>query len=144
MALAVLEDRVPPEWSDYNGHMSAPYFAVAFGAANDQAMEVLGLGCAYREHTGNGLYVVEARYTYRIGMASGDAYRVSTWLGGADDKRLSLTHRLTRSNGQIAAEAEILFVHVDRSGPRAVAFDSDLRGRLTGMSALAHLRSPAA
>ena len=55
MPLTVLEDRVPPEWADYNGHMSAPYYAVAFGEANDQAMEALELGHAYRERTGYAL-----------------------------------------------------------------------------------------
>lgn len=144
MPLCVLEDRVPPEWADYNGHMSAPYYAVAFGEANDQAMEALDLGHAYRARTGYALYVVEARYTYRLGMAGGDGYTLSTWLGGADDKRLSLTHRMTRGDGRTAAEAEILFVHVDHSVPRAVPFAPNLRARLSAMSALAQLRSPAA
>lgn len=143
MPLAVLEARVPPKWADYNGHMSAPCYALAFGEANDRAMQALDMGHEYRERTGCALYVVEARYTYRAGMTSGDGYRVSSWLGGADDKRLSITHRMTATDGRIAAEAEILFVHVDRSGPRAVAFDPDLHARLTNMSARAHLRSPA-
>lgn len=144
MALVVLEDRVPAEWADYNGHMSAPCYAVAFGRANDEAMEALGLGREYRARTGKALYVVEARYTYRHGMAGGEGYRMSAWLGGADDKRLSFTHRMIRDDGRTAAEAEILFVHVDTSGPRAASFDPLLRARLIEMSALAHLRSPAA
>lgn len=144
MPLCVLEDQVPPEWADYNGHMSAPYYAVAFGQANELAMEALDLGHVYRERTGYALYVVEARYTYRLGMGGGDAYKLCTWLGGADDKRLSLTHRMTRDDGHTAAEAEILFVHANCSGPCAAPFAPRLRARLTGMSALAHLRSPAA
>ena len=144
MALVVREDRVPPEWADYNGHMSAPYYAVAFGEANDQAMEAIGLGREYRARTGCGLYVVEARYTYRLGMVAGDGFRISTWLGGADDKRLSFTHRMVRDDGRTAAEAEILFIHVERSGPRATPFDPADRTRLIELSALAHLRSPAA
>lgn len=144
MALVALEDRVPPEWADYNGHMTAPYYAVAFGHANAQAMEELGLGRDYCARTGHALYVVEARYTYRHAMSGGESYRLSTWLGGADDKRLSFTHRMTRDDGQTAAEAEILFVHVDCTGLRVVPFSPDHIARLASLAALAHLRSPAA
>lgn len=144
MALVVIEDRVPAPWADYDGHMSAPCYAVAFGEANDQAMEALGLGRAYRARSGCGLYVVEARYRYLLGLRADDGYRISTLLGGADDRRVSFTHRMTRADGRAAAEAEIVFVHVDRAGPRAVPFAPADRARLIEMSALAHLRSPAA
>ncbi len=137
MALVTLEGEVPAAWVDFNDHMSAAWFAFAFACANDLAVERLGFGAGYRAAEDSALYVVEAKYRYRAEMHRGDRYTISSWLAGADDKRVSLAHRMTRADGSLAAEAEILFLHVDRRGPRAAPFSSEARARLAGEAALA-------
>lgn len=118
------------EWVDFNDHMSACYFAVAFAECNDDAIEALGFGSDYRAKADCALYVVEARYRYRKELRRGDRFRIGTALAGADDKRLTLTHGMTTPDGAPVADAEILFLHVDRSGPRAAPFDPEIRTRL--------------
>ena len=52
-----------PEWIDYNGHLSEPYYVLVCGHATDAVMEAVGLGPDYRAETGASLYTVEALST---------------------------------------------------------------------------------
>ena len=137
MPLHALQASVPAEWIDFNGHMSAPWYCVAFGEANDLCMEQLGLGGSYRASSGFGLYAVSARYHYRHEMHEGEAYSISSWLAAVTDKCLSLTHCMLRADGATAAEAEILFLHVHRHGPRAAPFSPEMRARLSSRATIA-------
>ncbi|MBA3324004.1 MAG: thioesterase family protein [Rhodobacteraceae bacterium] len=129
MAIPATEGEVLSAWVDFNGHMSAPYYAVAFGEANDAALRVLGFGAEWRAR-GRGLFVVEAHYRYLRQMRAGDRFRITTHPSKAYSKRLWLTHRMLRIGGESAAEAEILFLHVATDGPKAVPFEADDRARL--------------
>ncbi|MGF1561126.1 MAG: thioesterase family protein [Geminicoccaceae bacterium] len=133
MALAVLERRVPPAWVDWNEHMSAACFALAFAEANDQALAGLGFDAGYRQRAGCACYVVEALYRYRRELRLGDALRIETWLSHVDAKRLRLGHVMTQASGARAAEAEILFLHVAWRQRRVVPFEADLQRRLEAL-----------
>ena len=39
---------VPPAWIDYNEHMNAGYYAIAFDSVVDDFMDRIGLDAAYR------------------------------------------------------------------------------------------------
>ncbi len=144
MALAAVEGEVRPEWLDAEQRMTSASLALAFAAADAAALEALQLARAYRLASGCSLLLTEAKYICRSVLRPGEGFRIATWLAGADARRLSLTHRMIRDDGATAAEAEVLFLHVDRSGRRAVSFPSQIRARLNEAAALAHLRSPAA
>ena len=42
--LRVWSTVVPPEWIDYNGHLTEGYYGVAFGQVSDEVLVRLGFG----------------------------------------------------------------------------------------------------
>ncbi len=84
---------VPPEWSDYNGHMSEGWYGVAFGAASDELLVHLGFGAPYRDAHGT-FYTAETRIRFLREVHEGATICADTWLLGADAKRLHVLHHL--------------------------------------------------
>ncbi|WP_142056156.1 thioesterase family protein [Pseudonocardia kunmingensis] len=121
-------DTVRPEWIDYNGHLSEPYYVLVFGDATTALMERAGMDAAYREATGCSLYTVEAHVRYLREVADGAALQVRTRVLGRDAKRLRLWHEL-HVDGRIAATEELMCLHVGADGtrpfPDAVAAELD-------------------
>jgi acyl-CoA thioester hydrolase len=122
---------VRPEWIDYNGHMNVGYYLVAFDQVTDVLFETLGLGPAYRAATGHTTYVVETHLTYDREVKAGDRLRVTSQVIDADEKRLHLFHRMEHAQeGHLVSTNELMFLHVDGSGPRAAPWREPARSRL--------------
>jgi acyl-CoA thioester hydrolase len=120
--LALYRDAVAPEWIDYNGHMNVAYYVLAFDRGTDRLLDHLGLGEAYRRATRHSIYVLEAHVTYERELKAGDPIAVTTQLIDADHRRLHVFHRMYHEEaGYLAATNELLALHVDLAGPRAVA-----------------------
>ncbi len=108
------ERTVPADWIDYNGHMMDGYYALAFTEATDAFLDQLGLGAAYREQTGCGIYTVESHVCFFRSVRAGARLRYRTQLLGADAKRLHAFHRMTDAEtGEEMAANELMFLHVD-------------------------------
>jgi acyl-CoA thioester hydrolase len=108
------ERTVPADWIDYNGHMMDGYYALAFTEATDAFLDQLGLGAAYREQTGCGIYTVESHVCFFRSVRGGARLRYRTQLLGADAKRLHAFHRMTDAEtGEEMAANELMFLHVD-------------------------------
>ncbi|WJV45171.1 thioesterase family protein [Streptomyces flavofungini] len=130
---------VPPEWIDYNGHMSEGYYSLAFGFATDAMMDAVGLDAAYREATGCSLYTVEAHLRYLRDVAEGAHLAVRTRVLGVHGKKAHFTHELYVVDGAAAdpapdaapvATTELLALHVDQKAGRAVPFPDAVRERV--------------
>jgi acyl-CoA thioester hydrolase len=102
---------VPPEWIDYNGHMMDAYYFLAFTEATEAFLDHLGLGRAYHEQTGAGIYTAESHLCFRGGLAQGSPIAYRSQLLGHDAKRLHVFHELTSDDGP-AATCELMFLHV--------------------------------
>lgn len=119
-------DTVRPEWIDYNGHLSEPYYVLVFGDATTALMERTGMDAAYREASGCSLYTVEAHVRYLDEVGPDAALTVRTRVLGRDAKRLRLWHELYvgTGDGPVATE-ELMCLHVGPGGtlpfPDAVA-----------------------
>jgi acyl-CoA thioesterase FadM len=73
-----------------------------------------GLGAAYREQTGCGIYTVESHVCFFRSVRAGARLRYRTQLLGADAKRLHAFHRMTDAEtGEEMAANELMFLHVD-------------------------------
>ena len=46
--LQLIQPTVPPEWVDYNGHMSESCYLLAFGDQSDAFFRLIGIGEEYR------------------------------------------------------------------------------------------------
>ena len=125
---------VPAEWVDYNGHMNDAYYFVAFTEATEAFLDHVGLGKAYRESSGCGIYTVESHLCFRASVRGGELISYRSQLLGYDAKRLHVFHQIMTSQGAEAATNELMFLHVDLAGERVTAMPSE---RLAAVAALA-------
>jgi len=125
---------VPAEWIDYNGHMMDAYYFVAFTEATEALLDHVGLGEAYRERSGCGIYTVESHLCFKASVRAGELLSYRSQLLGYDTKRLHIFHHLMTSGGAEAATNELMFLHVELAGERVTAMPPD---RLAVVAALA-------
>lgn len=123
-------EKVQPEWIDYNGHLSEPYYVLVFGHATDVLMDHVGLDSAYRDVTGCSLYTVEAHVRYLSEVGDGEELAVVTRVLAVDAKRVHFVHEMSVS-GRLVATEELLGVHVDADAGRSAPLPADARGALT-------------
>ena len=131
MELQQLEGVVLPEWIDANGHMNLAYYVVLFDQATDLLYDMLGVGPAYRQATGNSTFTAETHTLYEREVHVGDRVRVVAHLLGADAKRLHYFHEMFHAEGghRVAAQ-ELLALHIDMSVRRVTPFPDDLYARI--------------
>ncbi|PSK91378.1 acyl-CoA thioester hydrolase [Murinocardiopsis flavida] len=128
-----LVQRIRPEWIDYNGHLSEPYYVLVFGYATDALMDGAGLDTGYRERTGCSLYTVEAhiRYLREVPVDAEVAVRTVVLEVGA--KKVRFCHEMRLGTTLVATE-ELLALHVDQHAGRSAPFPDSaaavLRGRI--------------
>ncbi len=125
---------VPAEWIDYNGHMMDAYYFVAFTEATEAFLDHVGLGEAYRERSGCGIYTVESHLCFKASVRAGEMLSYRSQLLGYDDKRLQIFHQIIGAGGAVAATNELMFLHVELAGERVTAMP---RERLADLAALA-------
>jgi acyl-CoA thioester hydrolase len=134
-ALPVHEDRVQPEWIDYNRHMRDAYYAVAFSEATDALMDYLGLDEAYREATKGTLYTLEMKLGFLREISEGEAFTVTAQLLDADAKRIHVFLRMhAGESGALVATHESVLLHVDQAaGPASAPFPDEIAGRVQAL-----------
>jgi acyl-CoA thioester hydrolase len=114
MAELSYRDRVRPEWIDYNGHLSEPYYVLVFGYATTQLIETVGLDGEQRERTGSSLYTVEAHLRYLREVGPDADLDVTTVVLDVGAKKVRICHEM-RVGGDLVATEELLLIHVTES-----------------------------
>ena len=137
-------DVVRAEWVDYNGHLRDAFYMLIFSFATDALIDVIGLPDSVRKERGRSIYTLEAHINYLHEIKEGVQVRVDMRVLGHDAKRLHLYLEMFADKGvEPVAAGEQMLLHVDTSGPRAVAFDPDVEARVRAL-AEAHTVLPAA
>ena len=117
---------VRPEWIDHNGHLNLAYYIVLFDEATDALWQAIGLGESYRLRTGCGTFAVETHTLYLAELVEGDGTLAESTIVGVDAKRLHIAHELRRErDGAVAARQELMYLTVDLSTRRSVAWPAD-------------------
>jgi acyl-CoA thioester hydrolase len=125
------EGVVLPEWIDANGHMNLAYYVVLFDQATDALYDVLGVGQAYRNATGNSTFTAETHTLYERELRVGERVCVTAHLLGADAKRLHYFHEMFHAEGgHRVASQELLALHIDMSVRRVAPFPAALHAKL--------------
>jgi len=117
--LRVWRTVVPPEWIDYNGHLTEGFYGVAFGDASDAILTALGFGSDYLATHGS-FYTAETRIRYLREVKEGAEIYTDTLVLGADAKRLHIHHDLfANDDPEPVATQECMLLHVIQasSGP---------------------------
>ena len=127
-------ETVHPDWVDYNGHMNVAYYVLVFDHATDTFLDEIGLDTAYREATGNSVFVAEAHLTYEKEIMDGDNLRITTQVLDADAKRMHIFHRMyANGSSEVAATNELMILGVDLASRRVAPMADLIAANLNAM-----------
>jgi acyl-CoA thioester hydrolase len=138
--LRLHETRVPPEWADYNGHMSESCYLLVFGDGADAFFRFFGVDEDYRA-AGQSLFTAETHLRHVREARVGDRLRLTLQVLGVDSKRLHIAAEMLDDSGQVVATAEQMLLHVDMRAGRVAPFPADISERLACIRA-AHAELP--
>jgi carnitine 3-dehydrogenase len=116
--LRLYEGTVPPDWIDYNGHMTESRYLEIFGYATDALLARIGMDAAMLAR-GFSYYTVETHLRHLGEIRLGEGFVATTQIIGQDAKRMHLFHRLHHADGRLLATAEQMMLHVDTARHKA-------------------------
>jgi acyl-CoA thioester hydrolase len=125
----VWREPVLPEWIDYNGHLSEPYYVLVFGHATDAVMDHVGLGPDYRAAQDASLFTVEAHVRYLDQVPEGADLEIRSTVIGSTAKLLWIWHEMWFED-RLRATEEVLGVHVDAAAGRSSPFPQSVVRRI--------------
>ena len=102
---------IPPEWADYNGHMTEYRYLNCFGDASDAVMLHIGCDKAYIE-AGNSYFTVETNIKHLTELKVGQEVHIETKVIKGNGKKLHVFHMLKNKEGELFATGEHLLLHV--------------------------------
>jgi carnitine 3-dehydrogenase len=142
--LALMQREIPPDWIDYNGHVTESRYLELFADATDAVLRYIGVDAAY-VGSGTSYYTVETHISHLGQLHAGDRVQVRTQILDWDEKRLHLFHTLLHAGEETpVATGEHMLVHVDASAGRASAMSDGVRDRVAALAdAHAELPRPA-
>jgi acyl-CoA thioester hydrolase len=120
---------VPPEWTDYNHHLTESAYLLIMGESSDAFFRFLGVDDGYRD-AGHSLYTAETHLRNLREACEGEQLSLTIQVLGTDAKRLHILHEMYRAAGGLIATAEQMLLHVDTRAGRAVPFPGHIAGRL--------------
>jgi acyl-CoA thioester hydrolase len=120
--------RIPPEWTDANGHMNVAYYVLAFDRATDALYDRLGVGWAILEDD-RSMFTLAMNVDYLREVLAGDSVRIVSRLIDGDEKRVHYLHEMYRDE-TLAATNEIVALHVDMRSRRGARFPDDVLERI--------------
>ena len=132
--LALHSREIPPDWLDYNGHVTEARFLELFADATDALLRWVGVDGAYLD-AGGSYYTVETHISHLGQLYAGDRIQVLTQVLGWDDKRLHLFHTLVRVGSEDpVATGEHMMLHVDAAAGRAAPVRDAVRERVAALA----------
>jgi carnitine 3-dehydrogenase len=125
---------VPPEWTDYNGHLHESRYLQVLGDASDALFRFVGVDTPYLA-AGRSFYTVETHLCFLREVLTGDRLEVAIQVLGADEKRIHAFLELRREDGEVVATAEHLYLHVDSRAGKASPAEPAVAGRIEQLRA---------
>ena len=121
---------VPPQWVDYNQHMTESSYLQAMGDASDALFRLVGVDEAYHE-SGYSYFTVETHLVNVSEAVAGERFYFTTQILDLDEKRLHVFHSMyrTRDDGLIATGEQML-LHVNTRESRACPAREPVMSRL--------------
>ena len=109
--------KVLPEWIDYNGHMNVAYYTLAFDKALDFFFEdVLGIGPTFVEKNKEGPFALKASYNYFSELLEKEIFFVDISILDFDSKRVHLFGEMRKDKSlELSAVFETVLMNMDLS-----------------------------
>ena len=131
------EQRVPPEWIDYNGHMNVAYYTLAFDRALDEAYDLIGIGPGLVKSHRMGPMALQTQIVYTSELLEGGRFACDVRLLDADAKRVHVFVEMLDldAGGRLSATYESLTMNVDLDARRAAPFPEPAASRVRAVLA---------
>ena len=109
--------KVLPEWIDYNGHMNVAYYTLAFDKALDFFFEdVLEIGPSYVEKNKEGPFALKASYNYFSELLEEEIFFVDISILDFDSKRVHVFGEMRKDKSlELSAVFETVLMNMDLS-----------------------------
>ena len=122
---------VKPEWIDHNGHMNVTFYLEAFDQNIGDFFRLLGLTKEYRRTESVATYCGDFHIHYIRELFEGTRIEISCQLVDFDEKRIHLCQSMSNAEeGYLAAESEVIYLHVDALARKVTPMKSDLFERV--------------
>ena len=122
---------IPPEWADYNGHMTEYRYLNCFGDASDAVMNFIGCDKDYINN-GNSYFTVETNIRHLKETKVGEEVYINTKILKGAEKKLHIMHLLKNMKQEVLATGEHLLLHVSlktrKTCPASETIINNLRG----------------
>lgn len=107
-------EKVQPEWIDYNGHMNLAYYVLIFDHATDAFLDYVGMTEQFRNTQQSSTFAAELHVTYEQEISVGDEVKVTTQLLGFDEKRIHYFHHMyNKADERLVATNELMSLYMD-------------------------------
>ena len=134
--LVLARARVRPEWIDFNGHMTASAYVVAFDEAVFSLLGRIGVDPAYRTEAKCSTFALELHVTYQRELPADAPYTLHGRILAADAKKVHFWHELRHAEeGWLSATQEVVNLHVDLTTRRAARFPGHIAGKIDALMA---------
>ncbi|MCS5687484.1 MAG: thioesterase family protein [Acidimicrobiales bacterium] len=135
--LKLSDQKVLPEWIDFNGHMNVAYYVVAFDHGVDGLTNHLDIGPEGIDRRGTSTFTLEMHINYLKELNLGDPLRLTCQLLDFDAKCIHyFFHMYHAHQGYLAATCEQMLLHVDLAERRSCPFPNNVQQALAEMMIL--------
>lgn len=129
-AKVLLQQEVPKEWIDYNGHMNDAAYSRAFSLGVDAIMKTIGINEDTIKQNHYTIYTLETHIVYLDEMKLGETFEVHMSLLDSDSKRLHVFFELYGEDNKRAAVSEQMLMGMDQSTGRPAPFPNDVQAKV--------------
>ena len=113
-SLELLRIPVRSEWLDYNDHMNAGFYAIAYNLAMEQFWQQMALGKDHVKASRGSPFVLECHLTYQKELNEGDPLLITLQLLDYDHRKAHVFLRMFQvEQGILASTYEQITVYVD-------------------------------
>jgi len=118
----LLQDRVRPEWVDYNGHMNDGAYPQVFSAAAEVLIDRMGLDAANRNRYGYTVFTLETHVCFLAEAVENQPFQVVFQLMDRDEKRVHVFMEMKNAEGTVLATSEQMLMGMDTHQQRPAPF----------------------
>jgi len=130
----LLQDRVRPEWVDYNSHMNDAAYARVFSMAVDALMETLGIDEAFRNQQNYTIFTLETHLCYLHEVHEDAPLQVESQVVDHDAKRLHMIFVMKDGEGRRLATSEQMLMGMDTHNGRPAPFPRMVSERISKLA----------
>lgn len=139
--IRTLNRTVPPDWTDYNNHMTEARYLQCFADATDAFMRNIGADADYIAG-GLSYFTVETHIRHLDEVRAQEPIFAETQVLEGKGKKMRLFHRLHHADGRLLATGEHMLVHVSLETRAACPPSPEVEAKLAEIAAL-HADLPA-